>query len=149
LLPDLIPQGARKVLPAGEHLATWIELKARFGTGSLKRKKLLSSILEVARMLRNAGCAALYIDGSFVSDKKIPGDWDGCFCTGGLDWSRTDPLLRDVLANRAAIAAQYRADLFPADCLEASSGLTFLDFFQRDSKGRPKGIIVLDLRTIP
>ncbi len=100
-------------------------------------------------MLRNAGCAALFIDGSFATDKKIPGDWDGVFCTAGLDWSKTDRLLRDVLANRAAIADKYRADLFPADCVEASSGLTFLDFFQQDAEGRRKAIIVLDLRTVP
>lgn len=100
-------------------------------------------------MLRNAGCSVLFVDGSFVSDKKLPGDWDGCFCTTGLDWSKADPLLADVLANRAAIQKKYRADLFPADCRERDSGVTFLEFFQKDDEGRPKGIVALELRTVP
>ena len=117
---------------------------ARHGEGTL-----LNALQLAARMLRDAGCSALFVDGSFTSDRPVPGDWDGCFCTAGLDWSKIDPLLRDVEKNRDAIKAKYRADLFVADCIERNSGVTFREFFQRDLLGRPKGVIVLELRTVP
>jgi hypothetical protein len=126
------------------------EDSARVGTGSFKEgEHLLSGVLEAARMLRDAGCSALFIDGSFVTDKPTPGDWDGCFCTAGLDWSKVDPLLTDIAANRAAIKVKYKGEFFPADCRADSSGKTFREFFQTDRQGRAKGILVLELRTLP
>ena len=111
----------------------------------------MGPLLTVARMLRDAGCMAFYVDGSLTTDKKLPGDWDGCFCTGGLDWTKVDSVLRTAGedSSRAVIKRRYEADLFAADCLEGRSGLTFREFFQQDDQGRPKGIVLLDLGSLP
>lgn len=130
-------------------MASWDEIRTRFGTGSSRRATLLNGMLEAALMLRDAGCSALFVDGSFASDKPTPGDWDGCFCTANLDWSKVDPLLRDIAVNRTAIKNKYKGELFPAECRADSSGKTFREFFQQDRQGRPKGILVLELRTLP
>ncbi|MEJ0070734.1 MAG: hypothetical protein WDO24_20650 [Pseudomonadota bacterium] len=98
-------------------------------------------------MLKQAGCKTLYVDGSFVTDKKVPKDWDGCFDASGVDWLLMDPIVANP-SNQPAIQAKYRANLFRADSVEASIGLTFRQFFQQDRQGNPKGIIALDLSTV-
>jgi hypothetical protein len=40
---------------------------------------------------------------------------------------------------------KYGVDFFLATWIEAGSGLTFLDFFQRNRSDDPKGIVQLDL----
>jgi hypothetical protein len=148
MLPRLVARGIRKVLPEGEHEATWDELCSRFGQGS-RRRTLLGKIREVGAMLREAGISVLYIDGSFATDKPIPGDWDGLFPTAGLDWEKVDPLFRQVDLHRDEIAKKYMADLFPVDFSEKTSGKPFREFFQRDKQDRPKGLLVLKLETLP
>ena len=45
---------------------------------------------------------------------------------------------------------KYRGELFPAQLIEGGSGMTFLAFFQIDKVSlRPKGIVALDLRSLP
>ena len=100
-------------------------------------------------MLRNAGCSVLYVDKSFTTDKLVPSDWDGCFCTANLSWSKIDPLLNNIEINRELIKQKYKCDLYPESAIEAGSGKTFRQFFQQNLQGRPKGIIALQLRTVP
>jgi hypothetical protein len=147
MVPKLVSQGIRKVLPEGEHEVTWDELRARFGQGS-RRQKILGKIREAGMMLRDAGALVLYIDGSFATDKPVPDDWDGLFPTENLNWTKADPLLMDIRKNREIIAEKYMADLFPASWYEGNSGEPFLSFFQRDKKDRPKGLLVLKLETL-
>ena len=94
-----------------------------------------------------AGCSRLWIDGSFVTTKALPGDYDAVWCTRGVDGNQVDPVLL-FMNGRAAIRAKYGGDLFPSNAMEAS-GRTFIDFFQRDRDGVRKGIVVVDLRSLP
>jgi len=54
----------------------------------------------------------------------------------------------DVLfvRNRKRLRKEYGGDLFPIGGAEAASGLTFLEFFQRDKLEYAKGIVHLDMR---
>jgi len=65
--------------------------------------------------LRAAGCQRAYIDGSFVTDKDDPEDFDACWEVAGVDPARLDPELLDFSKRRAAQKAKYRGELFPAD----------------------------------
>jgi hypothetical protein len=135
-------------LPPGLHPTAWNELVARFGHTE-RRRELLDGLLEAARLLRQAGCQRLYLDGSFVTDKEVPGDYDGCWDSTGVDVTRIDrrPLTFD--AGRATQKAAFRGELFIASSRATPQGTLFIDFFQRDRDGRPKGIIVLELETLP
>ena len=134
-------------LPPGEHPATWDEIVERFGTSDW-RKELLAGLKAALLSLREAGCNRVYLDGSFVTAKERPGDFDGCWDTGGVDFDRVDEVLLTFDQGRTVQKAKYRGELFLADGQAEPEGTVFREFFQRDRDGNSKGIIVIDLRDI-
>ena len=139
------PFGPRGNLPPGVHAARWPEFAARFG-GTDRRRRLLAGLAAALRNLRDAGCALAYMDGSFVTAKPEPGDFDACWGIAGVEPGLLDPALLDFSDGRAAQKARFGGELFPAELPEGASGRTFLEFFQTDrDTGRPKGIVSLDL----
>lgn len=72
------------LLPSGIHDATWEEFVARFGW-TPHRLALLAGLKAALDALRTAGCRRAYIDGSFVTAKAMPADFDGCWETEGVD----------------------------------------------------------------
>jgi hypothetical protein len=136
-------------LPSGVHWATWQELVDRFGK-SRHRRQLLTGLKTALDALRIAGCRIVYIDGSFVTAKQVPNDFDACWDIDGVDPALLDPILLTFDYGRAAQKAKYLGELFPAQFNEGGSGTTFLEFFQIDKEsGNPKGIIAIDLRSLP
>ena len=65
-------------LPPGIHAASWEQIVARLGF-SARRKQLLQGLREALRLLKAAGCRLVYLDGSFVTGKPEPGDYDACW----------------------------------------------------------------------
>lgn len=99
---------------------------------------------------RAAGCRRSYIDGSFVTAKEAPGDFDGCWEVAGVDPDLLDPVLLNFANRRAAQKAKYGGELFPAEGSADPFGTRFLDFFQRDKDtADPKGIVGIDLGGLP
>ena len=134
-------------LPAGAHVAAWEEFAERFGW-TPHRRRLLSGLKNALRSLRAAGCRRAYIDGSFVTAKEIPNDYDGCWDMDGVDPDRLDPVLLQFEHGRAAQKTKYLGELFPAQATELQSGVVFLEFFQTDKDtGQSKGIIFFDLES--
>jgi hypothetical protein len=136
------------LLPSGIHDATWEELVARFGW-TPRRLTLLAGLKAALNALRLAGCRRAYIDGSFVTAKEEPGDFDGCWETDGVDPALLDPVLVTFDPHRRVQKAKYGGELFFADAPADPTGTTFIDFFQRDRSGHRKGIVALDLRALP
>ena len=96
-----------------------------------------------------AGCRQVYIDGSFVTEKEFPNDYDACWDITNVRPELLDPLLLKFDDGRVAQKTKYLGDLFPAQTQESVTGQTFLEFFQVDKEtGNSKGIIVLDLRSL-
>jgi hypothetical protein len=132
-------------LPPGIHPANWDEVITRYATNT-RRRELADGLLEVLRSLKGAGCRMAYLDGSFVTAKELPGDFDACWEVAGIEAGRLDPELLDFSNHRAAQKARYGGELFPAETAAEPAGTTFLDYFQRDrDTGQPKGIIAVDL----
>lgn len=98
-----------------------------------------------------ASLAALYINGSFVTAKEYPSDYDGCWETTGVIGALLDPVLRDFTNGRAAQKAKFLGEPFSCRAIaQAKPQRVFLDFFQRDKQtDDPKGIVGLDLATVP
>ena len=132
-------------LPPGIHWATWDEIADRFG-GTSWRRQILAGLRAALDELSRAGCQTVYLDGSFISRKSVPGDFDGCWEVDGIDFDSLDPVLLDFEGLRAAQKAKYHGELFPASDDADGRGTTFLDFFQKDKEtGARKGIVALDL----
>jgi hypothetical protein len=143
-LPELDADG---ILPPGIHLASWEEVVERFG-GTARRDELLVGLLDLLRDLQEAGCHLVYLDGSFVTDKAIPGDFDLCWELDNVDLTKLPPVILDVRPPRAAQKARYRGDILP-NVVERSSGAPFVDFFQKNKvTGGVKGIVAINLEEL-
>jgi hypothetical protein len=127
----------------GIHVATWPELVERFGINE-RRREILAGLLRALHALKAAGCRRAYVDGSFVTSKEVPGDFDGCWDHSGVDFDALDPVLLEFDGHREAQKAEFEGEMFIAD----APGSRFLDFFQMDRDGRPKGIIQINLTGI-
>lgn len=132
-------------LPPGIHPATWDEIVERYATNE-RREQLLDGLRAAIDSLHAAGCGRVYLNGSFVTDKEAPGDFDACWEAGGVDPDGLDPVLLDFSALRAAQKAKYGGELFPAEVAAERGGMRFVDYFQRDRiSGERKGIVAIDL----
>ena len=90
----------------------------------------------------------MVVDGSFVTNKRYPNDYDAAWDPQHVDPNLVDPVLLTFDDQRKAMKAKYRGELFP-DTWSAEPNVSFIDFFQRDRAGQPKGIIRLDLKGLP
>jgi len=138
MIPPFQPDGT---LPRGVHWADLSEIEARFGH-TPHRGQLLQGFLEAVGELKAAGCKEVFLDGSFVTAKISPNDYDACWGTNGVDPDQLDDVFFDFSNRRAKQKARFQGEFFPADFLEGLSGKTFLEFFQVDKQtGDSKGII--------
>ena len=143
MIPDFNRDGT---LPAGIHWSGWEEAETRFGF-SERRLQLLGGLKSALRALRRAGCRRVYLDGSFVTVKGEPGDYDACWDIEGVDMEALDSVFLDFSNARRAQKRKYLGEFFPAQMPEAASGRLFLDFFQTDKEtGKRKGIVGLNLQ---
>ena len=108
----------------------------------------MGGLLAACRNLATAGCRELLLDGSFVSAVALPKDYDAAWETAGVDPCRLDPVLLDFCNCRAAMKAKYLGDLFPASAV-AETGVLYRDFFKTDRNGVNKGVVLVDLGSLP
>lgn len=134
-------------LPPGVHDAPWVEVASRFSANG-HRTRLLGGLLAALENLAGAGCRSVLLDGSFVSQKDLPEDYDGAWDTQGVDPYRLDPVLLDFTNARAAMKSKYLGELFPATAA-AAPGILYRDFFMKDRNGVPKGVVNIDLGSLP
>lgn len=141
MIPDFINVGALApwpVLPPGIHHATLEEVEARFAT-TPHRAWLFGGFVRVVEALRRANCSTIFLDGSFVTAKPRPGDFDGLWDLNGVDPNALDPVLLDFDNTRAAQKAKYFGEMFLMQ-LPHQRGL--LPFFQKEKfSDAPKGIV--------
>lgn len=142
MIPDFESGGN---LPPGIHWATWDEIAERFGTTPWRRD-LLDGFMSALEDLKQAGCRTVYLDGSFVTNKEVPNDFDACWDDDGVDIELIDPVLLEFDRGRATQKAKFRGEFFPASWTARMRGDVFLEFFQIDREtGQRKGIVALDL----
>ena len=151
MIPELIAVTGSPwpVLPAGIHGADLPSIESRFASNEWRRD-LFSGLVEASKRLAYAGCQRLYLNGSFVTGKPKPGDYDVCWDPHGVDPRLMDPVFGDFHNKRAAQKAKYHGEFFPSSARADSVGRTFLEFFQLDRfSGEQKGIILVNLAGDP
>lgn len=63
---------------------------------------MLEGLARALRDLRAAGCNRAYIDGSFITTKEHPGDFDACWDLDGVDFDVIDEVLLTFDVGRRA-----------------------------------------------
>ena len=130
-------------LPPGIYDVTWEEFEKKFGHNHY-RTRILRGIRRAIINLKYSGCRKIYLDGSFITNKYKPNDFDGCWESTNVDITLLDPILQDFDNGRKTQKAKYHGEFFPSS-MHTKMG-TFLEFFQRDKEtGNPKGIICINL----
>jgi hypothetical protein len=108
------PLDANGLLPAGVHATTLAEIGVSFGSQNARRTELFDKLQRLVAFAQGFGMfTAIYVDGSFTTDKAAPGDVDAV-----LEIPR--PKLAGLLLlpngmeilNTAAIKATYEVDLY-------------------------------------
>lgn len=75
--------------------------------------------------------------------------FDACWDAEGVDFDLIDERLLTFDRGRATQKAAFLGELFIADARADPQGTIFRKFFQMDRDGRPKGILVVDLKDFP
>ena len=91
MIPEWLKNGD---LSPGLHFATWTEIEDRLAFNP-RRRRLLAGFREACEQLRKAGCRLVYLDGSFVTTKDHPGDFDACWDIQNVDDEKLDPVFWD------------------------------------------------------
>jgi hypothetical protein len=145
MIPDFDKDGN---LPPGHHLTDWDGFVVRFGTNA-HRRRLLAGLKQLLLSLKSVGCGRVFLDGSFISSKELPSDFDGCWDRTGMslpDLKLKDPVLLDFTNGRRAQKLKYGGEMFPADVTEGTSGRTFINFFSQDKDtSNAKGLVEINL----
>ena len=97
-------------------------------------QRLLSRLEQDPEVLHATRCQPVYLDGSLVTPKDEPGDFDACWDVMGVAVERRDPALFDFSNGRAAHEARFGGELFQARLPNRPNGTTFLDIFQIDKQ---------------
>lgn len=135
-----------RILPPGEHLATLQEVQDLLAFNS-HRLTLFNGLVSAATLLARAGCKYLYLDGSYVTEKEIPSDFDACWSIDEVDLDSLDPIIWDIENGTIAQKIRFGGELYP-NCIEGDSGKLFKEFFKNEKHtNQEKGIIVIDLQT--
>ncbi len=142
MIPDLTGEG---LLPPGIHETTLGEVRRTFGTANEVRVRLMRGLAAVVVRARRAGAKHLYIDGSFVTDKKEPGDWDAVLTFPvGCNAASLDAI---VLADRGRVQKDHDGDLFTMMEDDVELLYHYVEVvFGTDRKMRPKGLLRIRLK---
>ncbi|MGA1824153.1 MAG: DUF6932 family protein [bacterium] len=145
MIPKLVSIGAIwRVLPPGIHEATLDDVAYSFATNA-RRKILYDGLVKGCQALKVAGCSTVYLDGSYITEKLYPRDFDVCWDPTGVNPAKLDPVLLDFSNKRRNQKMKYGGEFFPSSA-KADGSRTFIDFFQTDREsGNEKGIIRIRL----
>ena len=117
----------------------------RFGW-NVWRRRLLDGLKEGLAVLAATGCRTVWLNGSFVTAKEEPGDFDCVWSPVGVDRERlrlAAPELLDLRDGRSAQKRRFGGEFLP-NVVEGSGGNAFARFFQTDRDGTSKGIVIID-----
>lgn len=147
MIPEYDKRGS---LPRGVYPATWEEIEERYGYNE-ERRRLLAGLKAALDNLKMAGCKRAYLNGSFITDKEVPRDYDLCWEPKGVDGGLIDPLFiltRYVLPPRKEQKHKYLGEILIT--LPHPAVFDMLSYFQLDDRtGDTKGIISIDLDQLP
>jgi hypothetical protein len=132
-----------ELLPPGIHDSTLDEVFNRFVING-PRKLQYEGLIKALDNLFRSGSPQIFLDGSYVTAKPIPADYEVCWDMRFVKPELLDLVFFDFDNHRQKQKDKYGGEFFPAQLTEGMSGRPFLDFFQTDKyTGKQKGIVRL------
>jgi hypothetical protein len=145
MIPDFVNvlNSPWPLLPPGIHDSTLAEVYVRYVINPT-RALLFEGLKKGLENLFISGCQQVFLDGSYVTAKPIPNDYEVCWDVEYVDPRLLDPVFFDFDNGRYNQKKKFLGEYFPAMLIEGVSGKPFLDFFQTDKDtGKQKGIVRL------
>jgi hypothetical protein len=139
-LPNFKKNG---LLPQGVYPCRWKEFLTVFAINA-HRLQLSDGLFAGLKALKKFGCNTVYVDGSYVTAKPFPNDVDVAFDNTNMDWKglkKHHPEFFDIANGDTIQKEKYSSHFFACNAFETY----FIDFFQFDRNGNPKGIVKLNL----
>lgn len=137
-IPDFDDRG---FLPPGIHPADWSEVFDRFGWNE-HRQHLLIGLQRACEILWLVGMDTLYLNGSFVSIKDEPNDYDACWDmeAEGLDFSFLPQCMHPEQLHPPEQKRQFGGEFH---------SMRYMEIYQSfGSDPKPKGIVAVNLETV-
>jgi hypothetical protein len=132
-------------LISGCHELDIPEFKSEFGW-NIHRLRLINGLERAILAFRSFSVKFLYVDGSFVTKKALPEDYDVCYEIPENDLDKLFlfyPVFRSFENNRKRQKEVFLGEFFPATWVAFPPSEIYLNFFQHDKDGRSKGVIKL------
>jgi hypothetical protein len=126
-------------------LLSYEEFQYHFGTNS-RRMDQINNALPFFRLFHSCGCQTVYIDGSFVSKKKYPGDIDICFDLTPVDKEKISTVFPQFFEPNEI--GRIHRDLQCHIFYYYEDVPYYLDLLKEDRNGNPKGLVRLDINDI-
>ena len=138
----LLTYNENGTLPPGEHTMSWEDVVSEFGTNE-HRRKLLAGLRRALMDFAKAGCSSVLLNGSFITKKELPGDYDAVWIEDGVDDKLLDPVLLDYEDGCKKMKEKYLGEFYPFGMV-TKTGMFHGDFFQMNRDGTKKGIVKID-----
>lgn len=135
-------------LPGGDHEATLDEVEQMFGSSGFKRREIMGNLRDVMLELWALGVDTVWLDGSFISSKRRPGDVDVVYVPpAGADTTTWGRLAATGDARRR-LEDYYGIHLWEYPSYGRHGGplsrtQTIKEFFETDDDDVPKGHILV------
>lgn len=127
-------------LPEGLHLASEGETASRFGSSSIRRRRLALRVKRWIVLSRGVDAKRLFLDGSFVTAKPDPNDVDAVVWLAGDFVSRVCRGDIEAIELETMLLTRQPEEIFAAEDRRDWDG--WVEFFSRsrEADGRRKGI---------
>ncbi len=127
------------------YTSNWEEFTTIFGFNA-HRLQQIAGLTKGLTVLKKYGCKLVYLGESFTTSKTHPGDVDVCFDDTEMDLKKLKqdhPEFFDIKNGTKIQKEKYSTHFFSCNAFDNY----FLDFFQSDREGYPKGIVKIYLRS--
>ena len=102
------------ILIPGIHTISWKEFMDLYSF-SHRRQDLFKGMLRAFIHFREAGCNQIYVDGSFVTKKIEPNDYDACWDMTNVNFNLLHPMFhRDLRMGTQIHKLAYGGEFYPA-----------------------------------
>jgi hypothetical protein len=119
-------------------------MRSRFAYNS-QRRFICGGLGVATDLLRRSGCKAIYLNGSFVTSKDEPGDFDACWDTAGVNEAQLHPIFLEFDNECEAQKLKFWGEFFPVN-FAIEGGTSLLEIFQKEKfTGKPKGLLAINL----